>query len=133
MAVARGESTTPRNPRDPCSGGDITDATDFLLTNFVETNKLWVRMQHQGSGRDRERREAERQQLQVGGEREHVWGPVVGGDMRWRQKGCFLKALPLDALLIVCLHCRVRLQLHVQCAAWVGVPSPQPLCAWSPL
>ncbi|KAI8469398.1 MAG: vacuolar protein sorting-associated protein 35 [Monoraphidium minutum] len=46
------------------SGGDITDAIDFLLTNFVETNKLWVRMQHQGSGRDRERREAERQQLQ---------------------------------------------------------------------
>ena len=34
-------------------GGDITDAVDFLLVNFTEMNKLWVRMQHQGSVRDR--------------------------------------------------------------------------------
>jgi vacuolar protein sorting-associated protein 35 len=46
-------------------GGDIHDAVDFLLTNFMEMNKLWVRMQHQGAARDRERREKERQQLQV--------------------------------------------------------------------
>ncbi|KAF6251478.1 vacuolar protein sorting-associated protein 35 [Scenedesmus sp. NREL 46B-D3] len=45
-------------------GGDIHDAVDFLLTNFMEMNKLWVRMQHQGVARDRERREKERQQLQ---------------------------------------------------------------------
>uniref|UniRef100_A0A383WCT9 Vacuolar protein sorting-associated protein 35 n=1 Tax=Tetradesmus obliquus TaxID=3088 RepID=A0A383WCT9_TETOB len=45
-------------------GGDIHDAVDFLLTNFMEMNKLWVRMQHQGAPRDRERREKERQQLQ---------------------------------------------------------------------
>ncbi len=32
------------------------DAIDFLLSNFVEMNKLWVRMQHQGSARDREKR-----------------------------------------------------------------------------
>jgi len=38
---------------------------DFLLTNFIEMNKLWVRMQHQGAARDREKREKERQQLQV--------------------------------------------------------------------
>jgi vacuolar protein sorting-associated protein 35 len=48
-------------------GGDIHDAVDFLLTNFMEMNKLWVRMQHQGAARDRERREKERQQLQVRG------------------------------------------------------------------
>jgi len=47
-------------------GGDIHDAVDFLLTNFIEMNKLWVRMQHQGAARDREKREKERQQLQVG-------------------------------------------------------------------
>lgn len=46
-------------------GGDIHDAVDFLLTNFIEMNKLWVRMQHQGAARDREKREKERQQLQV--------------------------------------------------------------------
>lgn len=34
-------------------GGDITDAVDFLLVNFTEMNKLWVRMQHQGSNRDK--------------------------------------------------------------------------------
>ena len=46
-------------------GGCITDALDFLLSNFTEMNKLWVRMQHQGSIREKERREKERQQLQV--------------------------------------------------------------------
>ncbi|DBA95664.1 hypothetical protein WJX82_011441 [Trebouxia sp. C0006] len=45
------------------AGGDITDAVDFLLVNFTEMNKLWVRMQHQGSNRDKDRRERERQQL----------------------------------------------------------------------
>ena len=30
-------------------GGDIYDAVDFLLSNFIEMNKLWVRMQHQVS------------------------------------------------------------------------------------
>ncbi len=35
------------------AGGDITDAVDFLLVNFTEMNKLWVRMQHQGSNRDK--------------------------------------------------------------------------------
>ncbi|EIE25972.1 vacuolar protein sorting-associated protein 35, partial [Coccomyxa subellipsoidea C-169] len=44
-------------------GGDINDALEFLLLNFTEMNKLWVRMQHQGSGKDRERKEGERQQL----------------------------------------------------------------------
>jgi hypothetical protein len=46
------------------AGGDIHDAVDFLLTNFIEMNKLWVRMQHQGAARERERREKERAQLQ---------------------------------------------------------------------
>src|SRR5687768_12817548 len=33
--------------------------------NFAEMNKLWVRMQHQGHSRDRERREKERQDLRI--------------------------------------------------------------------
>ncbi len=32
-------------------GGNISDALEFLLLNFTEMNKLWVRMQHQGSGK----------------------------------------------------------------------------------
>jgi vacuolar protein sorting-associated protein 35 len=31
--------------------GSIHDALDFLMTNFIEMNKLWVRLQHQGSAR----------------------------------------------------------------------------------
>eukprot|EP00873_Tetraselmis_striata_P040298 jgi/Tetstr1/460562/TSEL_000487.t1 len=46
------------------AGGDVTDAVDFVVRNFTEMNKLWVRMQHQGAMRDKERRERERQQLQ---------------------------------------------------------------------
>lgn len=33
--------------------------------NFAEMNKLWVRMQHQGHSRDRERREKEREELKI--------------------------------------------------------------------
>lgn len=33
------------------AGGTIHDALDFLMTNFIEMNKLWVRLQHQGSAR----------------------------------------------------------------------------------
>lgn len=35
-------------------GGHISDALEFLLLNFTEMNKLWVRMQHQGSQKDRQ-------------------------------------------------------------------------------
>ena len=34
-------------------GGSISDAIEFLLVNFTEMNKLWVRMQHQGASKDR--------------------------------------------------------------------------------
>lgn len=33
--------------------------------NFAEMNKLWVRMQHQGHSRDKEKRERERQELRI--------------------------------------------------------------------
>ncbi|XP_035680278.1 vacuolar protein sorting-associated protein 35-like isoform X2 [Branchiostoma floridae] len=45
--------------------GDIKDSIDFILLNFAEMNKLWVRMQHQGHTRDREKREKERQELRI--------------------------------------------------------------------
>ncbi|KAJ2039953.1 retromer complex subunit Vps35, partial [Coemansia sp. S2] len=46
-------------------GGNLEDSTHFILTNFVEMNKLWVRLQHQGLSRDKERREAERRDLRT--------------------------------------------------------------------
>ncbi|PVV00432.1 hypothetical protein BB560_005185 [Smittium megazygosporum] len=45
--------------------GNIDDSINFLLSNFTEMNKLWVRMQHQGLSRDRTRREEERHDLQT--------------------------------------------------------------------
>lgn len=44
-------------------GGDISDCIDFILVNFIEMNKLWVRMQHQGSTRNKPKRERERREL----------------------------------------------------------------------
>ncbi|KAG6453864.1 hypothetical protein O3G_MSEX008377 [Manduca sexta] len=45
--------------------GTVRDAIDFVLMNFAEMNKLWVRMQHQGHSRDKERRERERSELRI--------------------------------------------------------------------
>ncbi|KAJ1527070.1 hypothetical protein ONE63_008611 [Megalurothrips usitatus] len=47
------------------SEGTVRDAVDFVLMNFAEMNKLWVRMQHQGHSRDKERREREREELKI--------------------------------------------------------------------
>ncbi|EER44985.1 vacuolar sorting protein [Histoplasma capsulatum H143] len=45
--------------------GNIQDSISFILTNFVEMNKLWVRLQHQGHSREREIRTQERKELEL--------------------------------------------------------------------
>lgn len=45
--------------------GTVKDSISFILLNFAEMNKLWVRIQHQGHTRDREKRERERQELRI--------------------------------------------------------------------
>ncbi|KKA26306.1 hypothetical protein TD95_001775 [Thielaviopsis punctulata] len=45
--------------------GNLQDSINFVLTNFVEMNKLWVRLQHQGHSREREQRSRERKELQL--------------------------------------------------------------------
>ncbi|KPI44650.1 Vacuolar protein sorting-associated protein 35 [Cyphellophora attinorum] len=45
--------------------GTIQDSVNFILTNFVEMNKLWVRWQHQGHSREREQRTQERRELEL--------------------------------------------------------------------
>jgi len=47
------------------AGGDVADCVDFVQQNFAEMNKLWVRMQHQGSTSDQKRRERERSDLRL--------------------------------------------------------------------
>jgi vacuolar protein sorting-associated protein 35 len=45
--------------------GNLGDSINFVLTNFVEMNKLWVRLQHQGHSRERDQRIRERKELQL--------------------------------------------------------------------
>ncbi|WWC66334.1 uncharacterized protein I206_100235 [Kwoniella pini CBS 10737] len=45
--------------------GNLQDSIGFVLTNFIEMNKLWVRLQHQGHSREREKREIERRDLRI--------------------------------------------------------------------
>ncbi|KAK9768718.1 retromer complex subunit Vps35 [Basidiobolus ranarum] len=45
--------------------GNLSDSVQFTLTNFMEMNKLWVRLQHQGHSREREKREMERKELKI--------------------------------------------------------------------
>lgn len=45
--------------------GNFQDSISFIVTNFIEMNKLWVRLQHQGHSREREKRTQERKELQL--------------------------------------------------------------------
>ena len=45
--------------------GDLKDSISFVLTNFIEMNKLWVRLQYQGHSRDKPLREQERRELRI--------------------------------------------------------------------
>mmetsp|Transcript_5371 Transcript_5371/g.8855 ORF Transcript_5371/g.8855 Transcript_5371/m.8855 type:complete len:812 (+) Transcript_5371:25-2460(+) len=46
-------------------GGNTQDAYEFVLQNFIETNRLWVRLQNQGASKDKKKREKERQDLRI--------------------------------------------------------------------
>ncbi|CAM9899767.1 unnamed protein product [Ectocarpus sp. 6 AP-2014] len=47
-------------------GGSVDDSVEFVLENFVEANKLWVRMHGQkGPSKDKKRRERERKDLRL--------------------------------------------------------------------
>ncbi|XP_011003053.1 PREDICTED: vacuolar protein sorting-associated protein 35B-like isoform X2 [Populus euphratica] len=62
-------------------GGEDTamDAVEFVLQNFTEMNKLWVRMQHQGPVRIREKLEKEKNELRdLVGKNLHVLSQIEG-------------------------------------------------------
>ena len=46
-------------------GGDVNDAIDFILQNMSEMSRLWVRLQHLSSQKDKDLREVERNELRV--------------------------------------------------------------------
>ncbi|AQK62293.1 Vacuolar protein sorting-associated protein 35B-like [Zea mays] len=61
---------------------NINDAVEFVLQNFIEMNKLWVRMQHQGPAREKEKRGKERNELRdLVGKNLHVLGQIDGVDL----------------------------------------------------
>lgn len=63
-------------------GGTVMDAVEFVLQNFTEMNKLWVRMQHQGPAREKEKREKERSELRdLVGKNLHVLSQIEGVDL----------------------------------------------------
>ncbi|PIA57430.1 hypothetical protein AQUCO_00600271v1 [Aquilegia coerulea] len=60
----------------------VIDAVEFVLQNFTEMNKLWVRMQHQGPVREKEKREKERSELRdLVGKNLHVLSQIEGVDL----------------------------------------------------
>lgn len=60
----------------------VIDAVEFVLQNFTEMNKLWVRMQHQGPTREKEKREKERSELRdLVGKNLHVLSQIEGVDL----------------------------------------------------
>lgn len=64
-------------------GGSVRDSIEFVLQNFAEMNKLWVRMQHQGAVRDRAKREKERRNLrQLVGTNLHRLSEMAGVDLQ---------------------------------------------------
>ncbi len=46
-------------------GGTVQDACTFILHNFIETNRLWIRLQTHGQKEQRKKREKERRDLRI--------------------------------------------------------------------
>ncbi|XP_060081276.1 vacuolar protein sorting-associated protein 35-like [Ylistrum balloti] len=99
------KNVLPDSEEDTSSGdyeaGTVLDSIDFILLNFSEMNKLWVRMQHQGHSRDRVKREQERRELRI----------LVGTNLvRLSQLECIdiekYKKLVLPGILEQAVSCR---------------------------
>ena len=93
-------------------GGDVKDAYEFVLQNFAEMNRLWVRLQHMsggggGGGKDsRKKREKERSELkilvgtnlvrlsQLEGVDKEVYGEVILPRILEQVEGCKVSGRP---------------------------------------
>ncbi|KAI3807697.1 hypothetical protein L1987_23631 [Smallanthus sonchifolius] len=63
-------------------GDTVMDAVEFVLQNFSEMNKLWVRMELQGPARVRDKMEKERNELRdLVGKNLHVLSQIEGIDL----------------------------------------------------
>ncbi|XP_054797418.1 vacuolar protein sorting-associated protein 35B-like isoform X2 [Prosopis cineraria] len=67
---------------DEGDADSVMDSVDFVLQNFTEMNKLWVRLQYQGPSQIREKREKERNELRdLVGKNLHVLSQIEGVDL----------------------------------------------------
>ena len=84
--------------------GKLMDSIQFVLANFCEMNKLWVRLQHQGPSSNRAARDRERKELRL----------LVGTCLvRLSQlEGVTLEiyrtVVATHCCLIICLRCDLR-------------------------
>ncbi|PIN00935.1 Membrane coat complex Retromer, subunit VPS35 [Handroanthus impetiginosus] len=82
----------------------VMDAVEFVLQNFTEMNKLWVRMQHQGPTREKEKREKERSELRdLVGKNLHVLSQIEGVDLE------MYKEIVLPRVLEQVVNCKDEL------------------------
>ncbi|KAL7143716.1 hypothetical protein ABFS83_08G210800 [Erythranthe nasuta] len=82
----------------------VMDAVEFVLQNFTEMNKLWVRMQHQGPTREKDKREKERSELrELVGKNLHVLSQIEGVDLE------MYKEIVLPRLLEQIINCKDEL------------------------
>ncbi|KAL8168391.1 hypothetical protein V2J09_009890 [Rumex salicifolius] len=60
----------------------VMDSVEFVIQNFTEMNKLWVRMHYQGPARDKDKKEKERSELRdLVGKNLHVLSQIEGVDL----------------------------------------------------
>ncbi|GKV41426.1 hypothetical protein SLEP1_g48963 [Rubroshorea leprosula] len=82
----------------------VMDAVEFVLQNFTEMNKLWVRMQHQGPAREKDKREKERSELRdLVGKNLHVLSQIEGVDLE------MYKEIVLPRVLEQVVNCKDEL------------------------
>ena len=81
--------------------GTVKDSIDFILLNFAEMNKLWVRMQHQGHSKYKEKRERERQELRIlVGTNLVRLSQLEGVDVETYKKVCRILCISMDFVAI---------------------------------
>ncbi|XP_047972631.1 vacuolar protein sorting-associated protein 35A-like [Salvia hispanica] len=82
----------------------LMDAVEFVLQNFTEMNKLWVRMQHQGPAREKDKRGKERGELRdLVGKNLHVLSQIEGVDLE------MYKEIVLPRVLEQIVNCKDEL------------------------
>ncbi|CAL9086936.1 unnamed protein product [Musa acuminata var. zebrina] len=85
----------------------VNHAIEFVIQNFTEMNKLWVRMHHQGPTREKDKREKERSQLRdLVGKNLHVLSQIEGVDLD------IYKETVLPRVLEQVVNCKDELAQH---------------------